>query len=140
MDDELTWTTVYTQGQSYDTNGYVGPIAIDPRDPSRVYAGYTSDRHEGDLVGSTNGGRTWSTVQAEFVPYTSPMAVAFDPLDPSDARVLWFGLGFYHSEDAGHTWHKLDLHLPPDAEAVALDVDPLTGRAYSLHQRDPGSE
>jgi photosystem II stability/assembly factor-like uncharacterized protein len=81
--------------------GSVSSLAVDPRDPSVVYAATGSIFSVVGLVyKSTDGGLTWqSLVGVGF------QAVAVDPDDPD--TVLAGGFEMMRSTDGGRTWQKV---------------------------------
>ncbi len=104
------------QGAGPDS-GFVGDIAIDPRNASDQVI-YIATKH-GGIWKSNNGGTSWQP-KTDFMPSLSMGALALDPLNPS---IVYAGtrdrhgdtglmnlksLGLYKSIDAGETWTVLN--------------------------------
>jgi uncharacterized repeat protein (TIGR01451 family) len=108
-------------------------LAVDPNDPTVVYAG-----GYGGVAKSTNAGNTWSriwTTAASNIAYT--IAV-----DPADTRVLYVASteeGVMRSPDGGVTWAARNNGLPVVGGKVAVVrvfVDPADSQhLYSMPQQ-----
>jgi hypothetical protein len=89
-----TWTNLFTSRS-------VMSVAVDPANPSVLYAGlrnYSSG--PGGIVKSRDGGTTWASVFAD--PQVNSVVV-----DPADPRVIYAATnehGVFRSTDAGGTW------------------------------------
>ena len=117
------WTTdVFAGINTWTSNGPYGgfmeSVAVDPSNPSTVYAG----AFDGRLFKSTDAGATWSQA-ADLTGSLETLVV-----DPSDSNVVYAGTltGIFKSIDGGETW--------PDGQAGliglgvrAIVVDPLNG-------------
>lgn len=79
----LAWTTNGPYG------GFVDALAIDPSDPSMVFAGAQG------VYKSSDNGKRWVEVNSTF----SPTSLLIDPLDSSI---------MYGTDGAGHPWRSLD--------------------------------
>jgi len=96
-----TWTRVTSA--LLDDEYHLHSLAVDSRDPNRVYV----TNNEG-IVRSADGGATWAqqTAPARFYP----TAVALDPANPKVlyAQTVPWGEnpGFYKSQDGGVTWMR----------------------------------
>jgi photosystem II stability/assembly factor-like uncharacterized protein len=104
-------------------------IAIDPRDPNRVYAAALGHPYgpnaERGVFRSTDGGATWQKVLYKD-ENTGARDVVLDPSNPRRIyAVLWSarqfpweasangpGSGIYVSNDGGNNWQQLLLGLP----------------------------
>lgn len=87
-------------------------LAVDPSDPSRLYAGTDNGA---DVLKSVDGARTWHDVNGGL----TALRVSWVLADPSRPDVVYAGTGaIQKSEDGGSTWS--DLHRP----AEALGIDP----------------
>lgn len=85
--------------------GYVSSVAIDPHDPSRLYATY-STFGGAHVWRSTNGGVSWQPVDgsgAARIPDVPVHSIVVDPLNP-----LWLyvgtDVGVFLSTNGGATW------------------------------------
>lgn len=107
-DDGRTWHRLGLR-EAIEFDGTVRALAVDPRDPRRVYAGADSG-----VCLSTDGG-------AHFTRLDSPLngqTVWSLAIDPSDSRTLYAGTGapsrcrLYKSNDAGQTWSATSHEFP----------------------------
>jgi len=76
-------------------------IAIDPRDPQRVYATF-GGYHAGNVWKTTDGGATWQNI-APSLPAAPVRCLAFHP-DLSNYLYLGTEVGLFASDDGGVTW------------------------------------
>jgi photosystem II stability/assembly factor-like uncharacterized protein len=137
-DGGATWTSL-----GLAETRHIGKIAIDPADPSRLFAAagggvFNKDVNRG-VYRSTNGGSVWQKVL--YVADDSGAAdVAIDP--SNSARVfaaIWqrskagnqgyFGganSGIYRSTDSGTSWARLTTGLPTGANVgrIGLAIAP----------------
>jgi photosystem II stability/assembly factor-like uncharacterized protein len=106
-------------------------IAIDPRDPRRVFAGTgepaagTPGAYYGNgILRSSDGGDTWDTVGAAEFERAEIAEILFDPTDPTSHRILVASTnGVYESPDGGDSWRLLRAGA---ATALVAYVDPAT--------------
>ncbi|HML17745.1 MAG TPA: hypothetical protein VK419_11995 [Bryobacteraceae bacterium] len=107
----------------------IGGIAIDPRDPNRVFAAVLGHPYgpneERGVFRSTDGGATWNKVLYND-QNTGARDVMFDPSNPRKVyAVMWAarqypweasangpGSGIFVSNDGGSDWRQLILGLP----------------------------
>src|SRR6185312_4775335 len=85
--------------------GFVGPIVVNPKTPSTLYAAAQKGLYE-----STDSGASWTRVLVTLNPAT---AVAIDPQSPSTLYVvasLGTG-GLYKTVDGGLTWAPIDTGI-----------------------------
>src|ERR1035438_1132455 len=86
-------------------------FAVDPENPSTLYATYSFDAGDTDsssnwtnsLIRSTDGGATWATVGS--LPSSS--TIVYLLVDPTHSNVLYacsYTLGILKSTDGGATW------------------------------------
>jgi photosystem II stability/assembly factor-like uncharacterized protein len=121
----------------------MGQIAVDPRDPNKVFVAVTGHPYapnkERGLYLSHDGGATWKQVL-----YTNDRTGASEvQIDPSNPSIVWAGMwqrqeapwengsfigaegGLYKSTDGGETFAKLTGHgLPDDILQVQLAIAP----------------
>jgi hypothetical protein len=88
-------------------------IAIDPRNPSTLYAALGPAIHK-----TTDGGSAWTAVTTGFIA----TQILIDPIDTSTAYVTSFS-GLYKTTDGGGTWRLL-----PEGSAFisGLTISPKT--------------
>jgi photosystem II stability/assembly factor-like uncharacterized protein len=91
-------------------------LAVDPRDPARIYGAGLSG-----VMRSLDGGLTWRIVTGW--DETEPKALAIDPVQPD---TVYAGLpdGFIVSDDCGQTWSRRENGLPARGKYTqSLQVD-----------------
>ena len=121
---------------------YVYALAVDPANPTTVYAGTGGD----GMYKSTDGGTTWfPSNEGMGVPTVTALAV-----DPQHPSTLYAGAnaydapkdsGIFKSTDAGQTWSLLDMTAFGEyRNALDLAIDPdTTGTLYASAQTGDGS-
>jgi photosystem II stability/assembly factor-like uncharacterized protein len=108
----------------------VWSLAIDPADPSVMFAG-TGTPSKPAIYRTTDGGRTWEQlavdIAAECPNVGIPRATGI-AIDPTDPRHVWVGLevdGARHSPDGGETWRTVNGQIPnPDVHNVLVVAGP----------------
>jgi photosystem II stability/assembly factor-like uncharacterized protein len=109
------WTSVGPEG------GAVSSMAIDPQNPSILYAGTASGR----VFKSTNGGNNWKPagdLDTSYVYGINVYAMAIDPKNPS---TLYAGTGWlYKSTDGGASWIRSSNGITGSL-IRALAIDPV---------------
>jgi photosystem II stability/assembly factor-like uncharacterized protein len=131
VDGGLTFTDVFTQG----TSSAIGAIAVDPRDPQRVYIGTgeafprnTADFGDG-LWTTPDGGTHWQ--QLGFAQAGSIAKIA---IDSADSRVILAAVvghefapnterGIYRSIDGGAHWSRV-LYVNDTTAGSDVAFDP----------------
>lgn len=95
-----------------------GSLAIDPTNPSNLYAG----NYRGDGVyKSENSGSTWTPISSSL-GFGSVSAVAIDSRNPRTLYAATHGAGVVRSADGGATWTEFNTGLPiRDVTALAID-------------------
>jgi len=103
-----TWSAI----NSGLTNTHVIVLAIDPSNPSTLYAGT-----EGGVFKSTDGGGSWSAINSGLTN-THVWALA---IDPTNTSTLYAGTesGIFKSTDGGGHWSYCSL--PYEVNALAID-------------------
>jgi photosystem II stability/assembly factor-like uncharacterized protein len=108
----------------------VWAIAIDPVDPSIMYAG-TGTPTPAAVFRSKDGGATWERrpmEAAEECPAVGSPRVTGIAIDPVNRQDIWLGLevdGVRRSKDGGDTWSSLNGAIPNlDVHNVAVAAGP----------------
>jgi photosystem II stability/assembly factor-like uncharacterized protein len=115
-------------------------VAVDPRDPNRVFAGTFDD----GLLHSGDGGATWRRVGEDAIPHGRVLSVAISPSHVVAGKgVVYAGTepsALYRSEDDGETWRDFP-RLPelPSAPTWSFPPRPWTShvRWIAPHPGDP---
>lgn len=116
-------------------------LAVDPRDPARVYVGLV---YPDNLMRSDDAGATWTRV-TKGLGAGAVTSIAIDPANPDTLYAAVYLSGVFRSTDRGATWTALDAGLRDDAvRQVALDPF-RPGRVYAatnsgIYKVDLGSE
>jgi hypothetical protein len=100
------------------TNGDVRALALDPTNPSTIYAGTNG----GGVFVSSDAGLSWSASNAGLTNL-SIRAVAIDPALPSVLYAGTDGGGIFRSADGGATWSPSNTGLT-DLSIRAIVIDP----------------
>src|SRR5206468_2868837 len=108
------WTTNGPEG------GSIRALAIDPQSPATLYVAVQGDRVYSDLYKSTDGGSTWSAVNAGL-PATSVETIAIDPQTPTTLYAGTSSYGVFKSTDGGGRWTAANTGLPATYGALAID-------------------
>jgi photosystem II stability/assembly factor-like uncharacterized protein len=105
-DGGATWRVIY---------GGTGPIAIavDPRNPLRVFASSGSGS-SGGMLRSLDGGLTWTRTSD-----ATGQSIVFDPLQPDTIYAGW-GNAFYKTIDGGVSWTRLTGNLDGFCTSILL--------------------
>ena len=138
VDAGRTWTHL-----GLDDAEQIPGLAIDPRDPNRVFAAvlghpYGPSRQRG-LYRSTDGGQTWKKV-IEGDENTGASDVQIDPSNPDTVYAsMWEARegpwednnefngthgGLFKSTDGGSTWRSLTNGLPSDLAQIYVAIAP----------------
>lgn len=139
-----TWSAIFENEGSYS----IGDVAIDPRNPERVWAG-TGESNAQRSVGwgdgvyrSDDGGRTWRNMGLKNSEHIGRIAV--DPRDSDTVYVaaqgpLWGpggDRGLYKTTDGGKTW-KAILTASENTGCSDVAIDPRDSKVLyaSMWQR-----
>ena len=115
-DHGATW-----EHMGLDTSGSIGHIAIDPKNPDRIFVAAQGRLHDTEgnrgLFLTTDGGKTWNEVLKGLDPSVGAIDVAIDPgnsdivlvttwdkIRDQVARLYGKGSKLYRSTDGGKTW------------------------------------
>jgi photosystem II stability/assembly factor-like uncharacterized protein len=122
-DSGLTWTTL---NLGIGANDQVFDVALDPSEPSIIWAGITNAGSQPvNVMRSTDGGATWTDRTPPHAPM-SGRAIAVDPND-SNTVIAVFGGDFGGGEvwvtsDGGDSWTDRSAGLPGNPlNAVVYD-------------------
>ena len=136
VDAGKTWTHLgLRDGQQ------IPAIAIDPRDPNRVFAAVLGHPYgpneERGLFRSTDGGQTWQKVIYKN-ENTGASDVEIDPINPDviyasmwevregpwedNNEVNGTGGGLFKSTDGGNTWTQITNGLPKDLAQIYVAI------------------
>jgi len=114
-DGGQTWRTSLSAS---DSSG-ITSVAIDPGNPSTVYAGSTGEG--GNVWVSYDEGDTWANINDRF-DFTNVHVFTADPAECDVAYAGVWGGGTFRTSDAGETWTPF---LNRDTiSAIAILVDP----------------
>lgn len=103
----------------------VSSLAIDPENPSTVYAGTIGGTFAGDTRGilkSEDGGTTWGETNLGLLS-KEIIDLQVDPLDPQILYASTFDR-LHRSEDGGASWYVYDTGLPTGAVVSNIAIDP----------------
>ena len=128
-DGAATWQPVGTFAPRIPgwTANDVYAIAVDPRDPDRVYVGLALPDN---LMRSDDGGATWTRVTAGLGA-GAVTSIAIDPAQPDTLYAAVYLSGVFRSTNRGATWTALDTGLRDDSVRQVL-LDPhRPGRLYA---------
>jgi photosystem II stability/assembly factor-like uncharacterized protein len=128
-DGGITWNPA---SSGLAPGNYALTLAIDPRNPSTLYAGTSSLPFPGNagpglLFRSTDGGASWSVADAG-IPDCCVSALAIDPQDSKIIYAAWWktaGVGWIvRSTDGGTTWTDVASDDLPGVFVRTLVIDP----------------
>ena len=122
-DGGVTWQTI-TTGL---TDSRIISLAVDPKNPDRVYAGTSNSRPRNITDGtgmfySANGGASWSHVSG--LPAAPIPSIVVNALNPNVIYAAAIGYGIYKSVDAGASWTQVNSGLESQGCVYTLAADP----------------
>ncbi len=117
-----TGSTVWPSTQP--RSGNVSHLEFDARNPSTIYATYTtfnSSPGDNHVYRSTDSGATWNGIDGTGITGLPDVPVETLLVDPDDSNRLYIGtdLGVYASFDAGNTWVRDDN---PFANVIVMNL------------------
>ncbi len=124
-----------------DDEKYVHCLAIDPSDPSILYAGtgyifMPGPETTGKVIKTLDGGDTWERKVDGLPPDEPVYSLVLDPFNP---QILYAGtyVGFYASTDGGDTWVFKDGGLG-QRYIRSLAIDPMDSKKVCAGTYDDG--
>lgn len=125
--DEVKWEEK-NNGLSKDEK-YVTCLAIDPSDPSILYAGTA-----GKVLKTQDGGDTWERKVVGSPPDESIISLSIDPYNP---QILYAGtyVGLYASSDGGDHWESEGL---ASHYIRSLAIDPMDSNKVCVGTYEDG--
>ena len=142
LDRGETWTP-----ESAGLNSvWIGALALDPKDPSAVWAGGRANDSSGPgLFHSINAGLAWSLASGPEGT-SGPRNVYCMAIDPDDSETMYVGgSAVFRTDDGGQTWATSDPTQSGDRNLIALAVDPdapqrvLAGTGSGLFRSEDGA-
>jgi photosystem II stability/assembly factor-like uncharacterized protein len=126
-DEGASWTPLRS-GIGRFSVSFSGPIVVDPRDPSRIFAGFFQG-----IARSTDEGRNWE--MSSLLDCFRPASIALDAAWPQTLYSGGTRLGacgitpacpVFRSHDGGRSWTCASFGFPT-ASASVLAADPVRG-------------
>ncbi len=99
---------------------YVNGVAIDPQNPSTLYA-----QHQLQFAKSVDGGTTWSTFTNAGVQPGNVATLIHDPIKPATIYAGYFDTGLWVNSNGG-TWQPLNTGLPANTSVLQIAFDTIT--------------
>src|SRR5438093_10236584 len=129
------WTTNGPYG------GTIGSLAIDPQNPTNLYASVAGTDANGvptvdGVFKSTDGGGRWTAVNTGL---TNPggISLAIDPQTPTTLYAAGWG-GVFKSTDGGGNWTAANTGLTTPTSIGVLAIDPQTPTTLYVEYRASG--
>jgi photosystem II stability/assembly factor-like uncharacterized protein len=116
-----SWTATNIAGSWLDFGASI--LAIDPKNPSTIYAGTVDeDWGSGGVLKSTDGGITWRRTPLKVTDWGAIYVYSL-VIDPQQPEVLYVGTGgaLYQSMDGGATWRSISIGFRYTVDSVAVD-------------------
>jgi photosystem II stability/assembly factor-like uncharacterized protein len=127
------------------TTGYaaatlVTALAVDPTDSSTIYLAHRdrgTDPWSVGVIKTTDGGKSWNTVETGIPSNAVIRSIAIHPSDPSTLYItaaINTGVAFVKSEDGGATWYPINDGLASGNFQRVLAIDPVDpSTVYAAH-------
>ncbi|MFY9561421.1 MAG: YCF48-related protein [Terriglobales bacterium] len=108
--------------------GNIRTLAIDPSNPSVIYAGtavfenyFEHNKNGGGVFKTTDGGQSW-TAASNGLPDDPVQALAVDPNNPGTAYAGTMDQGIFKTVDGGQSWNSANTGLSDNfIFVIALD-------------------
>jgi uncharacterized protein (TIGR03437 family) len=104
----------------------VQAIALDPVHHGTIYAGVYSGSTPGGVFKSTDGGTSWTLLNADTSVIADVRAVVVDPSTPTTVYAGTTYGGVLKSTDGGATWNPMNSGLGALPSVEFLAIDPVT--------------
>ena len=114
----------------------VASLAINPSNPSIIYAGLYAHNGPGIMI-SRDGGASWIPSASTVLPHSTFSAIVVDPVTPSTVYGACLNGGIFKSVDSGNTWADASKGLP-GINIHALAMDPKNSQVLYARVRDNG--
>lgn len=118
----------------------VSAVAVDPADSSTIYLAYRdrgTDPWSGGVIKTTDGGKSWNTVESGLPSNAVVRSIAIHPTDPATlymTAVTNTGVAFVKSADGGATWISINSGLASGDFHRFLAIDPANlSTVYAAH-------
>lgn len=140
LDRGETWTPESTGLNSV----WIGALALDPSDPSAVWAGGTANDSSGPgLFHSINAGLAWSPASGPEGA-SGPRNVYCMAIDPDHSTTMYVGENaVFRTDDGGQTWATSEPTPSGSLSALAVDPDApqrvLAGTGSGLFRSEDGA-
>ncbi len=161
-DGGKTWKALLQAPAPYADRVGCGDVAIDPSNPSVIYAtlyarrrtpwsftagpAATDGKDLGGIFKSTDGGAHWSRLEGGLPPESGRIGLAVSPKDPRIVYAIVQSLagedgawndrsrrgGIFRSEDAGATWTRMNDRNPRPFYFSQIRVDPVNPQRIYL--------
>ncbi len=89
--------------------GYVSDLLIDPQNPDRIWATY-STAGKGGVFRSNDSGKSWQNV-SNGLPNIGVNAIICDPME-TDTLFIGCDVGIYRTKNGGNQWEDYNQGLP----------------------------
>ena len=132
-----TWSAMAT---GHAAAALVTALAVDPRDSSTIYLAYRdrgTDPWSVGIIKTTDGGKSWNTVESGLPSNAAIRSMAIHPSDPSALYItahIITGVALVKSTDGGATWTPINDGLVSGNFHRFLAIDPADpSTVYAAH-------